>query len=66
MFNNLLFGAGSVADITVFDPEVAWTVGAEGYESKADNCGFAGTEVCGRATDVFVGGKRTLCDGVVC
>lgn len=57
--------AGSVADITVFDPEVAWTVGAEGYESKADNCGFAGTEVCGRATDVFVGGKRTLCDGVV-
>ena len=58
--------AGSVADITVFDPEVAWTVGAEGYESKADNCGFAGTEVCGRATDVFVGGKRTLCDGVVC
>ncbi|MDM8275398.1 dihydroorotase [Enorma phocaeensis] len=58
--------AGSVADITVFDPEVTWTVGAEGYESKADNCGFAGTEVCGRATDVFVGGKRTLCDGVVC
>ncbi len=58
--------AGSVADITVFDPEVVWTVGAEGYESKADNCGFAGTEVCGRATDVFVGGKRTLCDGVVC
>ncbi|MBM6952352.1 dihydroorotase [Enorma phocaeensis] len=58
--------AGSVADITVFDPEVTWTVGAEGYESKADNCGFAGTEVCGRATNVFVGGKRTLCDGVVC
>ena len=58
--------AGSVADITVFDPEAVWTVGAEGYESKADNCGFAGTEVCGRATDVFVGGKRTLCDGVVC
>ena len=58
--------AGSVADITVFDPEVTWTVGAEGYESKADNCGFAGTEVCGRATDVFVGGKRTLCDGVFC
>ncbi|OUP07840.1 dihydroorotase [Collinsella sp. An2] len=57
---------GSLADITVFDPEVTWTVGADGYESKANNCGFAGTEVTGRATDVFVGGKRTLTDGVIC
>ena len=57
--------AGSVADITVFDPTIAWTVGADGYESKARNCGFDGTEVTGRATDVFVGGKQTLRDGVV-
>lgn len=57
--------AGSLADITVFDPEERWTVGAEGYESKADNCGFDGFEVCGRATDVFVGGRATLADGVV-
>lgn len=58
--------AGSVADITLFDPTVTWTVGADGYESKASNCGFDGVEVTGRATDVFVGGKRTLADGVVC
>ncbi len=58
--------AGSVADITVFDPELTWTVGEDGYESKASNSGFAGAELCGRATDVFVGGKQTLKDGVVC
>ena len=58
--------AGSLADITVFDPEATWTVGEGGFESRAQNCGFTGTEVCGRATDVFVGGKATLRDGVVC
>ena len=58
--------AGSVADITVFDPELTWTVGEGGYESKASNSGFAGAELCGRATDVFVGGKQTLKDGAVC
>lgn len=54
---------GSVADITVFDPDSEWVVGAEGYESKASNCGFDGVNVVGRATDVFVGGKQTLADG---
>ena len=57
---------GSVADITVFDPSVSWTVGEDGYESKASNSGFAGQTLTGRATDVFVGGKQTLCDGAVC
>ena len=58
--------AGSVADITVFDPEVQWTVGEDGYESKASNSGFAGRTLTGRATDVFVGGKQTLSNGAVC
>lgn len=58
--------AGSLADITVFDPEIRWTIGEDGFESRAHNCGFTGTEVCGRATDVFVGGKATLRDGAVC
>ena len=58
--------AGSLADITVFDPEIRWTIGEDGFESRAHNCGFTGTEVCGCATDVFVGGKATLRDGVVC
>lgn len=57
---------GSVADITVFDPELTWTVGEDGFESKAVNSGFIGVELTGRATDVFVGGKQTLAGGAVC
>ena len=57
---------GSLADITVFDPEVTWTVGEDGYESKASNCGFEGQTLTGRATDVFCAGRRTLADGTVC
>ena len=58
--------AGSVADLTVFDPSVTWTVGEDGYESRAENSGFAGRTLTGRATDVFVGGKQTLADGCIC
>ena len=58
--------AGSVADITVLDPEATWTVGEDGYESKAVNCAFEGETVTGRATDVFVGGVRALANGAVC
>lgn len=58
--------AGSVADLTVFDADAAWTVGEDGYESRGNNSGFAGQTLTGRATDVFVGGVATLRDGAVC
>ena len=58
--------AGSVADLTVFDPSATWTGGEDGYESRAENSGFAGRTLTGRATDVFVGGKQTLADGCIC
>ena len=58
--------AGSVADLTVFDASATWTVGEDGYESRAENSGFAGRTLTGRATDVFVGGKQTLADGCIC
>lgn len=58
--------AGSLADITVFDPEAIWTVDAADFESKADNSAYLGQELTGRATDVFVGGKPTLRDGAIC
>ena len=32
--------AGSVADLTVFDPSATWTVGEDGYESRAENSGL--------------------------
>ncbi|QWT16966.1 dihydroorotase [Collinsella sp. zg1085] len=57
---------GNTADITVFDPNYTWTVGADGYESKATNCGFAGEQFVGLATEVFVGGKHVLSQGKIC
>lgn len=56
---------GSVADITIFDPEVTWTVQSDDMHSKSHNSGFLGYTLKGRATDVFVGGTVTCKDGVV-
>ena len=56
---------GSVADITVFDPTVAWTVNDDEFVSKSKNSGFIGFELEGRATDVFVGGVATLENGEI-
>lgn len=56
---------GSVADITVFDPTVAWTVNDDEFVSKSKNSGFIGSELEGRATDVFVGGVATLENGEI-
>lgn len=56
---------GSVADITVFDPTIAWTVNDDELVSKSKNSGFIGFELEGRATDVFVGGVATLKDGEI-
>ncbi len=56
---------GSVADITIFDPEVTWTVQSDDMYSKSHNSGFLGYILKGRATDVFVGGTVTCKDGVV-
>lgn len=56
---------GSVADITIFDPEVTWTVRSDDMYSKSHNSGFLGYTLKGRTTDVFVGGTVTCKDGVV-
>ena len=56
---------GSVADISVFDPTVAWTVNDDEFVSKSKNSGFIGFELEGRATDVFVGGVATLENGEI-
>ncbi len=57
--------AGSTADLTVIDPDAAWTVDAAEFESKATNSGFLGTKLTGRATDVYVGGYATMEDGKI-
>lgn len=56
---------GCVADFTVIDPDVKWTVTEGEFESKASNCGFLGWELTGRATDVYVGGYATMEDGAI-
>lgn len=57
--------AGSTADFTIFNPEIEWVAGEDGWESQASNCGFAGAKFKGRATDVYVDGYATLKEGVV-
>ena len=48
---------GSVADITIIDPDAVWTVEAEKLASRSKNSPFLGKEMKGRATYTIVGGK---------
>lgn len=56
---------GCRADLTIIDPNVAWTVSEGEFESKSKNSGFIGWELTGRATDVYVGGYATMKDGKI-
>lgn len=57
--------AGSVADLTVIDPDASWTVSRDDFYSKSGNSGFLGWSLKGRASDVYVGGYSTMEEGVV-
>ncbi|QEM68335.1 dihydroorotase [Geobacter sp. FeAm09] len=48
--------AGSVADLTVIDPSVEWTVDTETLASKSRNTPFAGWKMKGRAACTIRGG----------
>ncbi len=61
----LTLSVGSIADLTIFDPEASWTVLADEMYSKAKNSGFLGFDLVGRATDVFVEGVPTMKEGHV-
>lgn len=56
---------GSVADLTVIDPDKQWTVEQSGFCSKARNSAFIGYGLKGRATDAFVEGIAILEEGTV-
>jgi len=47
---------GAVADVTVIDPDVEWTIDPKQFRSKSRNCPFAGWKVRGRARATLVGG----------
>lgn len=48
---------GAVADVTVIDPELNWTIDAAGFRSKSRNTPFDGRQVNGRVTCTIVGGE---------
>jgi dihydroorotase len=47
---------GAVADVTVIDPDVEWTIDPTRFKSKSRNGPFGGWKVRGRAEIVMVGG----------
>jgi dihydroorotase len=47
---------GAVADVTIIDPAVEWTIDPRAFRSKSRNCPFAGWKVRGWADTVLVGG----------
>ncbi len=49
--------AGAYADITVFDPEVEWTVDPQKFWSKSKNTPFAGMKLKGRTAMTLVAGE---------
>ena len=48
---------GALADITVFDPDVAWTVDPTKFRSKGRNTPYAGMELRGRVDCTLVDGR---------
>ncbi len=48
---------GSVADITIYDPDAFWTVDPREMKSRSANTAYFGWELPGRAAATVVGGK---------
>jgi dihydroorotase len=48
---------GAVADVTIIDPDAAWTIDVNRFRSKSRNSPFDGWQVHGRAVAVLVGGE---------
>jgi dihydroorotase len=55
---------GAPADVTIIDPEVAWTINTGQFQSKSRNCPFDGWKVKGRAETVIVAGQVKTDGGV--
>jgi dihydroorotase len=48
---------GAVADVTIIDPDLEWTVDKERFKSSSRNTPFDGWKLKGRAVRTIVGGK---------
>jgi dihydroorotase len=51
---------GSLADVTIFDPDREWTVDPHCFKSKSRNTPFAGWKLGGKVLKTFIAGRR--CD----
>ena len=60
--NEVSIKRGSQADITLISMSEKIHVDKDYFESKSLNSPWLGHDFCGCATDVFVAGKRTLCN----
>lgn len=56
---------GSVADITVFDPDLEWTVQAQGFYSKGRNTPFEGQKLKGKPYLTLVAGVIRMHTGKI-
>ena len=55
--------AGADADVTIIDPDLAWTIDPAQFRSKSRNTPFGGWKVRGRAHTVIVGRRGSLHPG---
>jgi dihydroorotase len=51
---------GSLADITVFDPDFEWTVDARRFKSKSRNTPFEGRKLPGQVVETLVAGRKLV------
>jgi dihydroorotase len=49
--------SNAVADVTVIDPKMNWTIDVSEFQSKSRNCPFHGWNVTGRAVATIVNGQ---------
>jgi len=56
---------GGVADLTLIDPDLAWTIRAAEFASRSRNCPFEGWTVRGKAVAAIVGGEIRHADSRV-
>lgn len=56
---------GVAADVTVFDPDSAWTVTPQSLASRSKNTPFMGKTMRGRIVHTLVGGKMVVRDGAL-
>jgi dihydroorotase len=55
--------AGSPANITVFDPEITWSVVPEELASKSRNTPYVGRTLKGRVRHTILRGEAVVVDG---